>query len=88
MQQTKKRGGIALRNIMLCYQASLLEVTVQWWNEDNREAWEWEQDEISVLLTEWVLCARDHPSIQAQNPILYALSKFWKKMQAILSPGI
>lgn len=33
-------------------------------------------------------CARDHPSIQAKKPILYTLSKFWGKPQAILSPGI
>lgn len=69
MQQTKSHGGIALSNI-------LIEAILQWWSEDSRDIWEWEQEVESVSLRESVLSVRDHPDIQTNNMTANILSKF------------
>lgn len=88
MQQVKLYGGTDLPNITLYYKALLLEAISQWWNEENRDNWEWEQDELPVSLKEWALFARDHLGMQTKYLMTSTLGKFWKRMQPILSSGV
>lgn len=61
---------------------------LQWWNLDNKESWEWEQENVLVPLREWILNARDYPLPVATNVIVNILCKFWKTVQRVLSTGI
>lgn len=88
MQKKKLLGGTAYQNIILYYQAALLEAMLQWWNEESKGSWELEQEGIEIPFTKWVLSTKDQQMPQTMNLIVTTLCRFWKKKHVSLSPGI
>lgn len=63
LQKPREEGGIALPNVLLCYQAAVLEHLVQWWSPSVKQSWEIEQLDVPFPLTEWVLSMNFFPFI-------------------------
>lgn len=52
LQKSKEEGSISLSNVLLYYQAVVLDYLVQWWNPSGKQSWECEQLDIPFPLTE------------------------------------